>query len=55
MSKKPKSHLVGRSAVNGRLMPVEKARGRADAVVERMPNPGHGDTGRGKGKGKGKK
>lgn len=47
--KKPSSHLIGRDAKNGRLITVEQARRRPDtSVVERMPNPGHGDTGRGK-------
>jgi hypothetical protein len=44
---KSKTHLEGRSAKTGRFMPVEKARGRSDAVVERVPNAGYGDTDRG--------
>jgi len=48
-SKKPATHLIGRSAVTGRFKPVEVARRQKDtSVVERLPNSGHGDTGRGK-------
>lgn len=46
-SKKPTSHLLGRSAITGRFKPVAEARRQpATSVVERVPNPGHGDTGR---------
>lgn len=49
MSNKPKSHLGGRDARNGQFIPVSEARRRMEtAVVERVPNPGHGDTGRGR-------
>lgn len=46
-----KTHKVGRDAGNGRFIPVKEAEQRkGTAIVERVPNPGYGDTGRGKGK-----
>lgn len=49
MSCKSKSHLGGRDARTGQFIPIPEARSRPDsAVVERIPNPGRGDTGRGK-------
>lgn len=46
-SKKPASHLQGRSAISGKFKSVADARRQpATSVVERVPNPGHGDTGR---------
>jgi hypothetical protein len=40
-----KSFLIGRNAINGRLMSVEAARRNpAQTVVERMPKPGRGDA-----------
>jgi len=48
-SNPPKTHLVGRNAGTGKLTSVETARRNpARYVVERMPNPGRGDTDRGK-------
>jgi len=45
-----KSHKVGRDAGTGKFIPVKVAEQRKDsAIVERVPNPGYGDTGRGKG------
>jgi hypothetical protein len=46
---KPKTHTSGRDAGNGQFIPVAEARRRPEtAVVERVPNPGRGDTDRGK-------
>jgi hypothetical protein len=39
-----KSFPIGRDSQTGRLMPVERARNRPDAQVERMPTKGNGDT-----------
>ncbi|MFA5030329.1 MAG: hypothetical protein WC495_01950 [Patescibacteria group bacterium] len=45
MNKSPKTHLEGRNARNGQFVPVKEARERPNThVVERVPNPGHGDT-----------
>ena len=42
---KARTHKAGRSAVNGQFIPVEQARRQPDkSVVERVPNPGYGDT-----------
>lgn len=47
----PKTHLEGRNSQNGKFIPVAEARQRPNtSTVERVPNPGYGDTGRGKGK-----
>ena len=47
-SKKPESRLGGRDARSGQFIPIEEARRKPDtSVVERIPLPGHGDTGRG--------
>lgn len=46
-NKQPTSRLAGRDARNGQFIPVERARQQKDtAVVERLPLPGHGDSGR---------
>ncbi len=46
---KPTTRLAGRDANSGQFIPVDKARQRpSTTVVERLPLPGHGDTGRGK-------
>lgn len=45
--------LRGRHAGTGKFMTVREARQRpATTTVERVPKPGHGDTGRGKRKGR---
>jgi hypothetical protein len=45
MADKPKTHLIGRDADTGEFTSVEKARRHPkDHVVERLPNPGFGDT-----------
>ena len=47
--KSPKTHREGRDSRNGQFIPVSEAKNRPNtAVVERVPNPGYGDTGRGK-------
>ncbi len=44
-----KTHKVGRDAKTGEFIPVKEAeRRKATAIVERVPNPGYGDTGRSK-------
>jgi hypothetical protein len=49
MAKTPKSHIGGRDARNGRFVTIQETKRRPDTTVrERIPNPGHGDTGRGK-------
>ena len=49
MAKASKTFLIGRNAKTGRLTSVEEARAKpATHVVERMPKPGHGDTGSGR-------
>lgn len=46
-SKKNSTHLAGRSAVSGRFVPLAQTYSKpATTVRERVPNPGHGDTGR---------
>ena len=48
--KKPESRIGGRDARTGEFVPLEETRRRPDTTVrERIPLPGHGDTGRGKG------
>jgi len=49
MANTPKTHFIGRGADDGRFTTVEKARNHPkDHVVERLPNPGFGDTDSGK-------
>lgn len=44
-----KTFPLGRDARTGQFIPVEQAKRRpATTTVERVPKPGHGDTGRGK-------
>ena len=44
-----KTHKAGRDAKTGKFIPVKEAeRRKATAIVERVPNSGHGDTGRNK-------
>jgi len=46
-----KTHKIGRDAGTGKFIPVKEAeRRKGTAIVERVPNPGHGDTGRSKNK-----
>lgn len=46
MSKDNKTVTRGRDAKTGHFIPVEQARRNRDtSVVERVPKPGHGDTG----------
>jgi len=46
-SKERESRLGGRDAKTGYFIPIEEARKNPDtSVVERIPLPGHGDTGR---------
>lgn len=46
-----KTHEVGRDARSGQFIPVEEAKRRpSTTVVERVPNPGYGDTGKKSGK-----
>lgn len=43
------SHLGGRDSRTGHFIPVSEARRHpSTSQVERIPNPGRGDTGRGK-------
>lgn len=45
MSNKRKTHDVGRDSKDGRFIPVKEAERRpSTTVVERVPNPGYGDT-----------
>lgn len=45
MAKKPQSHLEGRDAKTGHFITVEQAKKHPNtSVVERVPNPGRGDT-----------
>jgi len=45
MAKEPRTHLIGRNAEDGKFAKVEKAREHPKTyVVERLPNPGYGDT-----------
>ncbi len=40
-----KTHKVGRDAKTGEFIPVKEAERRPNTTtVERVPNPGHGDT-----------
>ena len=49
MAKDSKTTLRGRDAKTGEFIPVKEARQRpVTTTVERVPKPGHGDTGRGK-------
>lgn len=49
MAKKPKSRIGGRDARTGEFIPVKETHERpATTVRERIPLPGHGDTGRSK-------
>ncbi len=42
---KSKTHKIGRDARNGQFVPVKVAeRRKSTATVERVPNPGYGDT-----------
>ena len=44
-----KTHKVGRDAKTGKFIPVREAqRRKSTTTVERVPNPGYGDTGRSK-------
>ncbi len=44
-----KTHKSGRDAKTGQFIPVKVAeRRKKTAIVERVPNPGYGDTGRSK-------
>jgi hypothetical protein len=48
-----KTHKVGRDSKTGEFIPVKEAERRPDTTtVERVPNPGYGDTDSGKKKGK---
>jgi len=52
-NKKPESRIGGRDATDGRFIPVKETYERPDTTVrERIPLPGHGDTGRSEKKGK---
>ena len=49
MPKKPRTRVAGRDAKTGQFIPVEETKKRpATTVRERVPLPGHGDTGSGK-------
>jgi len=42
---KSKTHRVGRDSGNGQFITVREAKSRpSTTVVERVPNPGYGDT-----------
>lgn len=42
---KSKTHRVGRDSKTGLFITVEEAKKRPNrTVIERVPNPGHGDT-----------
>ncbi|MFG0243660.1 MAG: hypothetical protein ACF8R9_12810 [Phycisphaerales bacterium JB054] len=48
-NKSPKTRLQGRDARNGQFVPLSETKRRPSTTVrERVPNPGHGDTGRAK-------
>ena len=48
-----KTHKVGRDSRTGEFIPVKEADRRpSTTTVERVPDPGYGDTGSGKKKGK---
>lgn len=50
-----KTHLSGRSSKSGQFIPVDEARRKPETTtVERVPNPGYGDTDSGKSKPKDK-
>ena len=45
MSKNRKTHDVGRDSKTGQFIPVSEAKRRpSTTTVERVPNPGYGDT-----------
>lgn len=45
MPKSPKTHKVGRDAKDGRFIPIKEAERRlSTTTIERIPNPGRGDT-----------
>lgn len=45
MPKKRKTHKAGRDAKTGRFITVKEAKRRPNTtVIERVPNPGFGDT-----------
>ena len=45
MTKSSKTHKIGRSAKNGQFISVKEAERRpSTTTVERIPNPGYGDT-----------
>ena len=45
MSKGRKTHPAGRDSTTGRFIPVKEAERRpSTTTVERVPNPGRGDT-----------
>jgi len=45
MSKSPRTHKAGRDARDGQFTTVKEARRYPNThIVERVPNPGHGDT-----------
>jgi hypothetical protein len=49
MANTQKTHLIGRDADDGTFTTVKEAREHPkDHVVERLPNPGFGDTDSGK-------
>lgn len=51
MSNKSKTHLGGRDSRTGQFIPIPVARQRPNtSTVERIPNPGRGDTDRSKNK-----
>ncbi len=40
-----KTHDVGRDSKNGKFIPIQEAKRRpSTTTVERVPNPGYGDT-----------
>ena len=42
---KSKTHRVGRDSGNGQFITIKEANKRpSKTVIERVPNPGHGDT-----------
>lgn len=44
-SKTPKTHKIGRDSESGQFITVQEARDNPKgATVERVPNPGYGDT-----------
>jgi hypothetical protein len=48
MSKSSKTIRIGRDSRTGEFIPVKEAESHpSTTTVERLPKPGHGDTGRG--------